>query len=385
MPVKHGDLTNQQISQIQKNLIVSLRDRDLFWDKFCSHTKANDGYSAYEWRKLNVTALTEADITNLTEGVTPAALPMTYLNFKVTPVDFGRHIEYTDKAKKYNFDDVVRDAKVILAQHSKENTEYRKALAYISGTCTMTPAEADITSANFDFLGDLLKVRTILKKNHVKAMSGNRFGCILPSEVAAKVLLKYKDSITHTSQKEALIDGYLGELGGFILYESVHPALYNQPYETVTVAAGTFTTNGSSTLSADGYLYTKDGTVYTKVTTGSFSDATTYYGKINRGYVLFIGKTEYGMPVQTVAFGDDSVEIINHGLGEGLSVNASGNVVADALNQHGTVGYKVMGFATRILFDEAVIRGNYKLSPVSLAVTDANRDGYQGSYTSPAA
>lgn len=343
-PVKNSALSVEQISDIKKSIIVSLRSKEKFWDAFCSHDKVGDGYSAYEWRKLNLTKVTPSDLVNLTEGVTPDALSMTYVSFKETPVDFGTYIEYTDKAKKYNYDNVVADAKIVLAQHALESTELRKGQAYVSGTCTMDLTASNVTN---HFLKDLLKARTILKKNNVKPISNNKYGVIMPPEVAAEVLLDYKDSITHTSQKEALINGYLGELGGFILYENADAVMYKH-------------TDASGTEGQTGYVPAAD-----------------------YGYCLFIGKTEYGMPVRTIAFGDASVQVFDSGLGDGApQVEVSNGTITavkgDPLHQRGTVGYKVMGFATNILFDEAVIRAEYPISSVvSLSVTDANRDGYQ--------
>lgn len=401
--VKNSALSVEQISDIKKSVIVSLRSKERFWDAFCSHDKVGDGYSAYEWRKLNLTKVTDGDIANLTEGVTPNALSMTYVSFKETPVDFGTYIEYTDKAKKYNFDNVVADAKVVLAQHAHEVTECKKAEAYTSGTCTM-----DLTSGTNHFLKDLLKARTILKKNNVKPISNNKYGCILPPEVAAEVLLDYSTSITHTSQKEALINGYLGELGGFILYENADAAMYKYTSIEAAVAGTPLANTASGTAdvdyytrasSSDGAGYLNDGTYkYTFVGTGTSvtaDAANKYYPLTKVGHdivarVLFIGKTEYGMPVRTIAFGDASVQVFDSGLGDGtpqVELNNSNVVTAikgDPLHQRGTVGYKVMGFATNILFDEAVIRGEYKIEAYnSLSVTDANRDGYQASNTSP--
>ena len=323
--VKHGELSVQQIAHIQKDLLVSL-NKDTFWDKFCSHTNVEAGVDAIEWRKLNVPNLTAADLNNLAEGVTPDSLSMTYVKFRVSPEDYGNWIEYTDKSKRYNYDDVVADAKLILSSDAHQQAEYRKANQFIAGTCTM-----DLKTT---FLESLLKAKTILKRNNVKPISGQKYGCILSSEQAANVLVDYANQITHTSQKEALINGYVGELGGFILFETTHEAIYK-------------------------------------------NDTTSY--------CLFIGKSDFGMPVQTVSFGNSSVEVYDNGLGSVPQYTADGGVRPDALHQRGSVGYKVMGFATRILADEAIIRAEYTFTEKDeLDVEDANRTHYNNKSTSGA-
>ena len=410
--VKHGDLNEQQIAEIQKSLLVSLRSKEAFWDKFCSHSKIGDGFSSYKWRKLNIPELKQSDIVNLTEGVTPAGLSMTYVGFSVTPVNFGSWIGYTDESKKYNFDDVTQDAKEILAQRAFEEIEGRKAKQFISGCCTMDITSSATTDA---FMKDLLKARTILRKNKVQPLRNGKYGCILSPEHAAEVLLTYKDKITHTSEKEAIINGYIGELAGFILFENADDVMYKEieAADAVAAVAGsplaenaagsegvTYYTRASSAAGA-GYL--NDGTyAYTKVDSIPAShNANVYYPLTTVGsnaveaathsYVLFIGKTEKGLPVETVAFGDDSVKVINKPLGSiPQAVMESTTVVGvrgDNLDQRGSVGYKVMGFATRILHDEAIIRGEYVISggKVGLDVNDANRTGYVSKHTSPAA
>jgi N4-gp56 family major capsid protein len=322
--VKHSELSIQQIAHIQKDVLVSL-NKDTFWDKFCSHTKIEEGVDSVEWRKLNVPDLTASQITNLTEGVTPDSLNMTYVKFKVSPVDYGNWIAYTDKSKRYNYDDVVRDAKLILSSDAHQQAEFRKGQQFIAGTCTMDKKDT--------FLKTLLAARTILKKNKVKPISGQKYGCILSAEQAADVLVEYANQITHTSQKESVIDGYLGELGGFILFETTHEVIYK--------------------------------------------DATT-------AYCLFIGKSDFGMPVQTVSFGNSSVEVYDNGLGSIPQYDEATGLRPDALHQRGSVGYKVMGFAARILADEAIIRSEYTIGgKEELVVADSTRTHYVATSTSP--
>jgi N4-gp56 family major capsid protein len=335
--VKNSQLTVQQIAHIQKDVLVSL-NKDTFWDKFCSHTSVPAGQTSVEWRKLNVPDLTQSDIADLTEGVTPASLSMTYVKFTVSPVDYGKWIEYTDKSKRYNFDDVVRDAKLILSNDAHQQAEWRKAAQFVSGTCTMDLV-ANTSGKTDGFLKSLLKARTILKRNKIKPISGQKYGCILTSEQAASVLVDYAAQITHTSQKEALIDGYLGELGGFILFETTHEKMY--------------------------------------FTEGTGESAKTY------GHCLFIGKSDFGTPVQTVSFGNSSVEVYDNGLGSVPSYDSTNGLRPDALHQRGSVGYKVMGFAARILADEAIIRAKYEISggKSTLSLEDKSGSGGRSHYS----
>ena len=57
----------------------------------------------------------------------------------------------------------------------------------------------------------------------------------------------------------------------------VVPARTAAEYRVQTVTSDTFATDGSFAASADGYLYTLSGTTYSKVSSGSYNSATTYY------------------------------------------------------------------------------------------------------------
>jgi len=405
--VKHGELTIEQIADIKKNILVSLRDNDNFWDKFCGHDNVARGYSSLEWRKLNIPELKQTDLVNLQEGITPDSLKLTYVKFKIQPANYGNWIAYTDESKRYNYDDVVADAKARLAADAHDQAELRKGKQFVSGTCTM-----DLVSTGTNqYLRSMQNARIILRKNHAKPISGTRYGNILTPEHASDILIEYKDSITHTSQKESIIDGYLGELSGFVLFEHADDVMYirtaAEPAVACVAALTTdtaidptktyYTRAAKPAGSSAGYL--NDGTyVYTAVPSPVVGDIGTYYEVSNKGkdaveagvygQCLFIGKTDYGMPVKTVSFGSTSVEVIDKGLGAIPQVDETAGVISkvkpDALNQRGSIGYKVMGFATAIVADEAIVRAKYKLSAeIKLDIVDSDRQHFVKKESSP--
>ena len=59
-------------------------------------------------------------------------------------------------------------------------------------------------------------------------------------------------------------------------------------YQTVSVTSSTFEIDGTFEGSYDGYLYTKSGDVYTKVTSGTYDSGTTYYGTYVDGQYEYI-------------------------------------------------------------------------------------------------
>lgn len=65
----------------------------------------------------------------------------------------------------------------------------------------------------------------------------------------------YQDKITHTSQKEAVIDGYLGELNGFILYENDDFCMYRTTESADAVAAVAGSPLAKDAHAEDGVTY----------------------------------------------------------------------------------------------------------------------------------
>ena len=68
-------------------------------------------------------------------------------------------------------------------------------------------------------------------------------------------------------------------------------------YKLVPVTSSTFVTNGTYPYSSDGYLYTESSGTYTKVTSGSYSASTKYYGKFY-GWKKGTIADQFGLPTQ---------------------------------------------------------------------------------------
>lgn len=330
MLVKHKDLSIQQVTKIARTLLAHAR-LEKFWGRFTRHQTNEEGYSEVSWRKLNYNNLTTADLKDLEEGHTPDPTKLSYSEFKCTVADFGNWIPYTDKSKKYNFDDVVRDAKSLLADDLDQQKELRIARQFYMGTATVT--------AKSTFLETLLKAKTILKKNKAKPVVDGKYVAIIPDEIANDVLVAYEKSLTNTTEKNAIIEGYIGCLGGFIIYSRTEDVCYKNS-ET--------------------------------------------------GYCLFMGKSVNGLPVGTVSIGEANASVYDNGLGSVPEYESSSDgkitVKPDALHQRGSVGYKVMGFGTRIIDDEAILRCEMPLVKVTEgAVAEEGRQHFVRTSESPVA
>lgn len=332
MLVKHNELSVEQVTKIGKSLLAHAR-LEPFWGKFTRHQANEAGYHEISWRKLIYHNVTVADLKDLEEGKTPDPMKLSYAEFKCSVSNYGNWIPYTDESKRYNYDDVVRDAKNFLSDDAEQQAELRKAVQFYKGTCVITAA-----TGTDGFLKTLLKARTILKKNKAKTVVDRKYVAVLPDEIANQVLIDYQDRLTDTTEKNAIIEGYIGCLGGFILYSRTDEPCY------------------------------KNNTT---------------------GYVIFFGKSINGLPVGTTSIGDSNIEVYDNGLGSipDYEKDAEGKIIAvkpDALRQRGSVSYKVMGFGTRIIDDEAILRCEMPLEKITEGhIEDSARQHYVRTSTSP--
>ena len=258
MLVKNKDLTVEQVTSIGRSLLAHSR-LEPFWGKFTRHQENEKGFSEISWRKLVYNDVKVADLKDLEEGKTPDPSKLTYVEFKCGVSDYGNWIPYTDKSARYNYDDVVRDAKNVLSDDACQQAELRKAVQFYKGTCTITAVEGEN-----GFLKTLLKAKTILKKNKIKPLTDGKYICVLPDEIANDVLIDYKNQLVDTAEKNAIIEGYIGCLGGFILYARTDEPCYKDE---------------------------------------------------STGYVIFFGKSVQGLPVGTISIGDSNISVFDNGLG----------------------------------------------------------------------
>ena len=320
--IKYAELTLEAQALIQKSITTTLA-QDTFWDKFCDHKRYAANYDHIEYRKQILSDLSASDLVALTEGVTPAGLKVTVASFKCGVGDYGNYIGYTDKDVRYGYDNIVDMAQTELSNKALEVREGLEAKQFLAGKSTVT-AEATYSAT-------ALKAHAILVKNKAKPLVNGMYGWIMTPEESIAVLAELADKITHTSQNNAVINGYIGEYAGFVLYTNSDDAMY--------------------------------GTENAKAV----------------GYEIFLGKNNEGLPVVCTAIGDNNTQIIHKALG------ASGSL--DPIDQRGTVGYKIQGFGTHIQGDEVILRGYHELAKITESVkpTESSKTGFVKSETSPAA
>lgn len=290
--VKLGDLPQEEKEQIRDAIIYSAEHEGEFYSEV-NKTPLDENRTSMTFTR---SYLPEIDKTSdrykngLVEGVTPDPEEINEADFTVPVNENGWYYRFTRKALNHAFRSIKQRCIKFLQNIFKSYHDEKIADAYLSSANIVT---------NIDLLklNDLLTLHTILFKNGAVEFNGFYKLKVAP-EIADQMLIAYKDIITHTTQKESIVKGEIGEIGGFRVIKSKLQAF------KVSDGKGRFVAYGLTT------------------------------------------KGEY--PVGITSYDDMNAEIIYHKPG------TNGN---DELNQRGSIGLYVDGHGFYVYDDAICVTG----------------------------
>lgn len=290
--VKLGDLPQEEKEQIRDAIIYSAEHEGEFYSEV-NKTPLDENRTSMTFTR---SYLPEIDKTSdrykngLVEGVTPDPEQINEADFTVPVNENGWYYRFTRKALNHAFRSIKQRCIKFLQNIFKSYHDEKIADAYLSSANIVT---------NIDLLklNDLLTLHTILFKNGAVEFNGFYKLKVAP-EIADQMLIAYKDLITHTTQKESIVKGEIGEIGGFRVIKSKLQAF------KVSEGKGKFVAYGLTT------------------------------------------KGEY--PVGITSYDDMNAEIIYHKPG------TNGN---DELNQRGSIGLYVDGHGFYVYDDAICVTG----------------------------
>lgn len=291
--VKLGDLPTEEKEQIRDAIIYSAEHESEFYSDV-NKTPLDENKTSITFTRsyLPVIDKTSDRYKNgLVEGVTPDPEKINEADFTVPVNENGWFYRFTRKLLNHAYRDIKTRCTKFLQNIFKSYHDEKIADAYLSSANIVT--DIDLLK-----LEDLLTLGTILFKNGATTFDGGYYKLRVAPEIADRMLVAYKDIITHTTQKEAVVDGEIGEIGGFRVIKSRLQA---------------FAVSGTS---------------------GKF----VAYGLTRKG--------EY--PVSIASYDNVNAEIIYHKPG------SNGN---DELNQRGSIGLFVDGHGFYVFDDSICVTG----------------------------
>lgn len=321
--VKHQDLTDEQITLIQKRIVEGAKAEEYF-DQFCEHEPWKPGSKTMSYRRLIMPKVKKEDVVPATEGVAPRPTKIAYATFEVSVDDYRDKVPYSDESKRYNYDDVVRDAGATLAYKFTQKLDYIKGNPFISSHATITP-EDTVTAT-------MRKAKLILgpSKNKAKHWVGGSYLMMATPEVIEKFQdeLEAKGSSLDEATKEELAKGAIYKKKGFVISECPSDLLQK--------------------------------------------DANTHY-------IVFMGRTYEGKsPVTCRKMGD--VEVINNPLGSSVLLDEDGNITSDDNKQQGSVAMNALGLGAAINDDMCILVCEFPINTVSgTDLAMSGRTGYVSS------
>jgi N4-gp56 family major capsid protein len=257
------------------------------------------------WRKFLKFKIPTAP---LTEGVTPEPLnKMQPVEFNAKLKQYGDYIEITDLLDFEGIDPILTEASEAFGEQIAETKDalIRKVLleginVYFGGKKTSRDA---LTAKDTLTLDDLNRMKTIMRKYNVKPVENGKYLLLVSPEVQYDLIALTNETnsfidIAKYAKTESILDGEVGTILGF------------------KIIVDNFT---SSVENASGVVVHQ---------------------------CIALGKDAFG--VVDLEGDTNSPRLIHKPLGSGGT--------NDPIDQIQTLGWKINGFATRILYDEAVMR-----------------------------
>lgn len=321
-----GELSQAQKEFVQKVVMMELgglKDDVLF--RFAEKTNFTPTSDEYSWRMYKDLPDTT---DHLIEGVTPAGLKYSLVDFVTKVYQEGNYVPLTDKMLKYGIDKQLSISGKLLGKNAKNRMRSLLAATCFNGL-NVRYAQGQNSRANVlsntkgITLADINAIKADFVRRGVEPVEGGKYIFLASPEVIADI--KNLDGVNKSwidvekyGDQSGIINGEVGTFLGFRFIET----------NIVPVK--------------DTYIH----------------------------LCLAFGKEAFG----SVAIdGEDAAggfEVIYKALG------SSGS--SDPLNQRGSLGWKHDGFGTRILRDEAMVRYEcYHGAAIASALTDSDRIGYR--------
>lgn len=212
--VKLGDLPEEEKTKLVEAIFFNVEHEAEFFDQV-NKVKLDENRTSITYTR---TYLPKIDKTSsrykngLVEGVTPSPEQFNEADFSVPVTEMGWYFRFTNKTLYHSYHDLKSDFVSYLSNLCASYHDEKIADAYLSSANVVT--NIDLLSAD-----DLLTLNTILYKNNAKPF-GDYYKLVVAPEIANKMLLAFKDLITHTTEKNALVTGEIGELCGFRVIRS---------------------------------------------------------------------------------------------------------------------------------------------------------------------
>lgn len=253
------DLPLEQREQISDAIIYSAEHEGEFYTEV-NHEKLDANKTSMTFIRSylpKIDKTSERYKNGLMEGVTPDAEEINEAEFSVPVVENGWYFKFTNKAINHAWLDIKARCSKFLGNIFKSYHDEKIADAYLSSANTVTGC--DLLDEK-----DLLRLNTILFKNGAVPFAGGFYKLRVAPEVADAMLAKFKDIITHTTEKNAIVVGEIGELCGFRIIKSRLQAFaFNSSANTSKFVAYGMTAKGEYPVSIVAYDNMADSIILT--------------------------------------------------------------------------------------------------------------------------
>lgn len=332
--VKYGETLALARQKILDAVVLWAKENEQFADLFEEQTweQGTDKLVYYAIANPDVAV---ADVKPLTEGVAPASEDLTFAKYEIACENYGTTINYTKEMYQKGLPEVTQYGATFLSTWGVQVLDILKAKALAASKATLTFPASGTTKVYDAFQSAYAQ----LTENGALPWNGSNYIAIVTGTVAEQLLKEAKDIITHTSEKEAVIKGYIGSIAGFDIKRVKSKVL-------------------------------SDGTNQT---------------------IIFMGRDPYTGSKPAVTYSLHGLDVTIEPLGSGTIIDANGNYRKDTLKQLGSIGITMDCFAAAVTNDKCVLTckaadTNFTVVKESAIDLDARSNFVSGSKkTSPSA
>ena len=323
----------------EKALMHALKENNILLQFAKKATLPKNHGDTITWRKRKPIAVQvdgNGKVRKLTEGVTPTANKLEFVEYKATIAEYGDWIKLTKKLTNLAIDPILTEASEGLGESAGDSFDQAiKEVLYANpnGYYAGHKASNTITATDYLTVNDLNRIKATFKKRNVKPGKDGFYTLIITPEVEydfksnATVNASWIDIAKYSeAERKNIAKGEIGRILGFKVI------VYNK-------------------LDVAQHL----GAVVSPATEGSVS------------------------AFKCLAFGEDAFGTVdlegNSAARPKVFYNAPGTVGTDPLKQRHSVAWKNEGWTARIIYPEAVVT---VFVPSSLSISDYNELAVDG-------
>lgn len=249
----YNALTAEQAEFYQRVMLERLIDSEFFMKYGTKQNIPRHAGATTSWRRLDMPTLST---TAIVEGTTPNGIDLSVTKISATVQQFGAWTKISDFIDLTGLDPIVTETVKLFGEHAGLSMDIVVRDIVAAGTQVLRAANrasrATVAAGDKITAADIIKIRTLLKKQNVKPVSlpsgGKGYIAFTHPEVVANImaLQEWKDQNTYVDTKNRE-QGIAGQMYGIYFLEATTAPVFTgagaagiDVYGTIVIGEGAY-------------------------------------------------------------------------------------------------------------------------------------------------